>query len=116
MYIKYYFNPENLIELYKTNLTNKTNEINIITYICLSDKSFYNFCLCMKKIKKLHPEINLSFIRIVYFGIQDIFQRSNIKNDVLSKYKEKFINAFQYVLNWIYLSLHYEILSKININ
>lgn len=97
LYIKYYFNPENLIELYKTNLTNKINEINTITYICLSDKSFYNFCLCIREIKKSHPEINLSFIRIVYFGIQDIFQRSSIKNDVLSKYKKKFVDSFQFV-------------------
>jgi len=96
LYIKYFLNPKNLIKMYEINLTKKTNKI---TYICLSDKSFYNFCLCIREIKKSHPEINLSFIRIVYFGIQDIFQRTSIKNDVLTKYKEKFVNAFQYVLN-----------------
>lgn len=94
LYIKYYFNPENLIKLYKDN---SKDIIKRITYICLSDKSFYNFCLCMREIKKSHPEINLSFIRIVYFGIQDIFQRTNIKNNVLTKYKEKFVSSFQFV-------------------
>ena len=51
----------------------------------------------MKEINKSHPEINLSFIRIVYFGIQDIFQRSSIKDDITKKYKEKFGNLFQFI-------------------
>jgi hypothetical protein len=94
LYIKYFFNPSNLIELSKFNSINK---INRITYICLSDKSFYNFCLCMSEVKKKYPELNLSSIRIVYFGIQDIFQRSNIKKTILDEYKEKFMNTFQFI-------------------
>lgn len=97
LYIKYFFNPENLIKLYNDINMNKIKKINRITYICLSDKSFYNFCLCMREIKKSHPEINLNYIRIVYFGIQDIFQMSNIKDDMVEKYKEKFVNSFQFV-------------------
>lgn len=96
LYIKYFLNSNNMIKIINSNSTNK---INRITYVCLSDKSFYNFCLCINEIKKKLPQTNLNGIRIVYFGIQDIFQRTSIKNDVLTKYKEKFVNAFQYVLN-----------------
>lgn len=101
LYVKYFFNPKNLIMLLKNNLITSSQEnfakINRITYICLSDKSFYNFCLCMKEIKKSYPEINLGLIRIVYFGIKDIFQMSNIKDDIITKYREKFVNSFQFV-------------------
>lgn len=88
LYIKYFLNPSNLIEISRT-------KIDRISYVCLSDKSFYNFCLCVGEVKKKYPKMNLNSIRIIYFGIQDIFQRSSIKNDILIKYKEKIVNSFQ---------------------
>jgi hypothetical protein len=96
LYIKYFFTPTNLLNLVNFDIPYKMNKI---TYICMSDKSFYNICLCFNAIKKSFPQIDLNNIRIVYFGIQDIFQRSNIKESVICDLKSKFTNSIDFVLD-----------------
>ena len=96
LYIKYFFNPSNLLDLINFNIPYRMNKI---TYICMSEKSFYNICLCFNEIKKSNPNINLKNIRLVYFATQDIFQKSNIKDSILLNYKEKIIKSFDFVLD-----------------
>jgi len=45
--------------------------------------------------KNENKSLNLKNVRIVYFGINDIFQGSTIKNEVLNNFVEK-INASTY--------------------
>jgi len=47
--------------------------------------------------KRTCPSIELNNLRIVYFGIKDIFQKSNINDDTLLNYKNKFISSFKFV-------------------
>ena len=94
LYIKYFFTPENVLEITNSNIPYKMKKI---TYICMSDKSFYNLTNCFWSIKKVYPEIKLNNIRIVYFGISDIFQRSNIKDNILNDYKQKLFNSIKFV-------------------
>ncbi len=95
LFIKYFLTPSNLIHLINSNIPTK---IKNITYICLSDKSFFNLCMCIFHIKKTNPEIQFDCVRIIYFGIDDIFQKSNIKDKTLFDYKNKFVNSFQFVI------------------
>lgn len=94
LYIKYFLTPSNLLEVTNFNISFKMKKI---TYICMSDKSFYNLVKCFWQIKKVYPGIKLNSIRIVYFGTPDIFQRSNIKDSVLNDYKQKLFNSIKYV-------------------
>jgi len=94
LYIKYFLHPTNLLKVINFNTPTKITKI---TYVCLSDKSFYNLCICFSFMKKKYPEINLRCVRIVYFGHKDIFQKSNIKDEELLDYKKKFIGSFQFV-------------------
>ena len=96
LYIKYFLTPQNLLDTINSNVLYKMTKI---TYICMSDKSFYNLTNCFWTIKKNYPEIKLNNIRIVYFGIQDIFQRSNIKPNVLNEFKNKLLNSIKFVYN-----------------
>ncbi len=96
LYIKYFLNPSNLLNLVNSNIPYHMNRI---TYICMSEKSFYNLCLCFSAIKKSNPDINFKNIRIVYFAIQDIFQKSNIKDKILLNFKEKITSSFEFVLD-----------------
>lgn len=94
IYIKYFLTPSNLLEITNSNIPFKMKKI---TYICMSDKSFYNIVNCFWQIKKVYPDIKLNSIRIVYFGISDIFQKSNIKDNVLNDYKQKLLNSIKFV-------------------
>ena len=53
--------------------------------------------MCVLNSIKTNPKIKFNNIRIVYFGINDIFQKSNIKDDILLDYKNKFMSSFQFV-------------------
>ena len=66
-----------------------------ITYLCLSSELFYNMCSLLNLMKNENKSLNLKNVRIVYFGINDIFQGSTIKNEVLNNFVEK-INASTY--------------------
>ena len=94
LFVKYYLNPSNILEL--LNYENQ-KEFTHITYVCLSDKSFYNLCMCLYSTKNKYPEIKLELIRIVYFGIQDIFQKKNTTDEVMLEFKNKFVTTFQFV-------------------
>jgi len=96
LYIKYFLTPSNLLKITNYNIPFKMKNI---TYICMSDKSFYNLVNCFCQIKKVYPEIKLNNMRIVYFGIPDIFQKSNIKDNVLNDYKQKLFNSIKFVYN-----------------
>jgi hypothetical protein len=90
---KYFLLPDNLLKILNYDL-DKTKKINKITFICASDKSFYNLCLCFNSLTIKFPEVKLDKIRIVYFGIKDIFQKSNIKLEDLDNFKQKIIDGF----------------------
>jgi hypothetical protein len=94
LYIKYFLTPENLLEITNFNIPYKMKKI---TYICMSDKSFYNLTKCFCSIKNVYPKIKLNNVRIVYFGTPDIFQRSNIKDYVLNDYKEKIFYSIKFI-------------------
>lgn len=89
LFEKYFLLPDSLIKIINYNQYN-SKKINRITFICLSDKAFYNLCLCFNSLTQKYETIQLNNIRIVYFGIGDIFQKSNIKQDVISNFKQKF--------------------------
>ena len=95
LFEKYFLLPDNLLEILNYDL-DKTKKINKITFVCASDKSFYNLCLCFNSLTVKFPKVKLDKIRIVYFGIKDIFQKSNIKEKDIDIFKEKIINGFTY--------------------
>lgn len=88
LFEKYFLDPSNLLDLLNYDLDKKI-KIDKITYICMSDKSFYNLCRCLYHIKSKYPELKLNSIRIVYFAINDIFQKSNIKQIDIENFKQK---------------------------
>lgn len=94
IFIKYFLTPNNLIDVINHDIPTKINKI---TWICVSDKSFYNLCKILYYLKQINLELEFENVRIVYFGISDIFQKSNIKPDELIEYKNKFIRSFQFV-------------------
>ena len=93
LFEKYFLLPNNLIEVINLN-QDDSKKISKITYICMSDKSFYNLCLCFNSIVIKYPNIKLNNIRIVYFGIRDIFQKSNIKQEDMDNFKQKIDQSF----------------------
>lgn len=95
LYEKYFLLPDNLLQLLNYNTDqDKSNKINKITFVCASDKSFYNLCLCFNALIGKFPNIKLDKIRIVYFGIKDIFQKSNIKQEDIDLFREKLTQGF----------------------
>lgn len=70
LYFNYYLNPNKLNELLESNCR--------INYICASPESFLNLCEVFIYVSELNSSINWSNVRIIYFGFNDIFQRSSI--------------------------------------
>lgn len=60
----------------------------------MSDKSFLNLCKCFNSLVTKYPDTKLNNIRIVYFGIKDIFQKSIIKLDDIINFKKLIDNGF----------------------
>ena len=89
LYIKYFFTP--------TNIRKIINNIDRITYICASANSFINICNIFYSLKQKDNTLDLTNVRIVYFGARDIFQRSIISDNILTDYTLKVSTAFQYV-------------------
>jgi hypothetical protein len=89
LFIKYFFIP--------TNIRKIINNIDRITYICASPNSFINICNIFNFLKQQDNTLDLRNVRIVYFGIKDIFQRSIISDDILNDFALKVSSAFQYV-------------------
>jgi hypothetical protein len=99
LFEKYFLFPSNLIQIINSNANSYTNSdesksINKITYICMSDKSFYNLIKCFNCIVSKYPDINYYNVRIIYFGIKDIFQKSNIKQDEINDFKSIIDSGF----------------------
>jgi hypothetical protein len=96
LFEKYFLLPNNLLKIINYN-RDDSKKINKITFICGSDKSFYNICLCFNSLINKYPNIEFnSKLRIVYFGIKDIFQKSNIKQEDIDNFKHKIINGFDF--------------------
>ena len=83
LFKKYFLNPQNIRNIIDKNINYK------ITYLCLSSESFYNMCNLLNFMKNENPFCDLKNIRIVYFGIKDIFQGSAVKNETLNNFIEK---------------------------
>jgi hypothetical protein len=90
--------PDNLNQIINFDLEPEY-QVNKITWICMSDKSFVNLIKCFDAIKSKYPNIKLNNVRIVYFGIKDIFQKSNIKLEEIDDFKEKIDSGFEF-LDW----------------
>ncbi len=91
LYCDYYLNPSNILNI----LASKTN-IRRITYICASSESF---CNLVKVFYTLHVQNRISlnhntYVRIVYFGFEDIFQRSSVNLQALNILKQNLESTF----------------------
>jgi hypothetical protein len=92
LYETWYFNQNNLIDIVeKTNLI----KISKITWICLSDKSYINLISLLYFYSKNNSDLKFDKIRIIYFGINDIFQGKNIKSNLLDNFVKKIYNSFK---------------------
>ena len=60
----------------------------------MSDKSFYNLIECFNCIVTKYPDINYNNVRIIYFGIKDIFQKSCVKPYEILNFKNKIDSGF----------------------
>ena len=91
LFEKYFINPINL-----RKIINYQTESNIlrITYICMSPESFINICNLFYLLNK---SLDLSNVRIVYFGIKDIFQKSHINDQNLNKFRQIINSTFKFV-------------------
>lgn len=95
LFEKYFLLPNNLLEIINYDKYNdELNKINKITYICMSDKSFLNICKCLNSILSKYPNLKLYNIRIIYFGIKDIFQKSTIKQEDVQNFKKLIDSGF----------------------
>jgi len=95
LYKKYFLTPQNLIKIINNNLVNKTNYQ--ITYICMSTQSFITMCNILYSMTKFDELIDLSNVKIVYFALKDIFQRSTINQKILYEFRTKINSSFRYV-------------------
>jgi hypothetical protein len=97
LYKKYFLTPNNLRKI--INLGTETPGIKRITYICMSTQSFITMCNILHLMKKYDNLFDLSNIRIVYFAIKDIFQRSSFNQKILNDFMTKINSSFRYVDN-----------------
>ncbi len=88
LYLNYYLDPAKLSQLLNQNLR--------INYICASSESFINLCEVLYLIANSNKQINFSPVRIIYFGFNDIFQRSSVNQLELNKLNDCLINRFIY--------------------
>jgi hypothetical protein len=88
LYLNYYLDPVKLSQLLNQNLR--------INYICASPESFMNLCEVINFISESNKSINLNKIRIIYFGFNDIFQRSSVNQLEINKLNDFLINKFIY--------------------
>ncbi len=93
LFIQYYLNPNNIQQLVK-NLNSNTNSNSSITYICASPESYINLINLMDWMVTQGYIKNFSNTRIVYLGIQDIFQRSSVNYNLLKEFESKIKSSF----------------------
>ncbi len=92
LFINYYLNPVNLRNT--INHKNKNYQNYRITYICCSPESYINMINLFYWILENNAQINFLNVRIVYLGIQDIFQRSSVNKVLLDEFYLKLTNSF----------------------
>ena len=97
LYKKYFLTPNNLRKIINSESIN--NSIQRITYICMSTQSFITMCNILHLMKKSDNLFDLSNVRIVYFAIKDIFQRSSVNQQILNDFRTKIKSSFYYVDN-----------------
>ena len=97
LYLKYFFNPENI----NLMLNHANQQIPYqkyrITYICASPQSFIRLVelfFILTQSDQNYNLGNLSNLRIVYLGFNDIFQRSSIKENEVENLKNNLDNTF----------------------
>ncbi len=76
LFLKYFVNPSNIINLLNNIFEEKKNYR--ITYICASPQSFIKLTEIFYILSQTDKEINFNNTRIIYLGINDIFQRSSV--------------------------------------
>lgn len=84
LYLNYYLNPNKLIELLENNYR--------INYICASPESFLNLLEVLAYISESNKLIDWQNVRIIYFGFNDIFQKSSVNKLEIQKL-HSFINS-----------------------
>ena len=87
LFKKYYLNPDNLRKV--INCDEFTNYR--ITYLCLSPSSFISLSDLLYRLNK-----KMSNVKIVYFGVQDIFQRSSINQSQLNDFITKINSSVKF--------------------
>jgi hypothetical protein len=95
LYKKYFLTPHNLRNIINYDIVDKTNYR--ITYICMSTQSFITMCNILYSMTKSSGLIDLSNVRIVYFALKDIFQRSTINQKILHEFRTRINSSFRYV-------------------
>jgi hypothetical protein len=95
LYKKYFLTPYNIRKIinYQTEKVVKYR----ITYICMSAQSFAIMCNIFHLMKTNDKLFDLSNVRIVYFAVKDIFQRSFVNQNILNDFRTKINSSFCYV-------------------
>jgi hypothetical protein len=91
LFIEYYLNPYNIQQLIKSlhSISNPS-----ITYICASPESYINLINLFDWMVTQSHIKNFSNTRIVYMGVQDIFQRSSVNTNILKEFESKIKSFF----------------------
>ena len=87
LFIEYYLNPNNIQQLLK-------NKNSTITYICASPESYINLINLFDWMVSQGNIKNFLNTKIVYLGIQDIFQRSSVNSNILKEFESKIKSFF----------------------
>ncbi len=88
LYLNYYLNPDKLNELLENN--------HRINYICASPESFINLLEVLMYVSESNKSIDWKNVRIIYFGFNDIFQRSSVNQIELNTLNQKLLNTFEF--------------------
>ncbi len=92
LFIEYYLNPNNIQQIVKNQYSEYKNVY--IIYICASPESYINLINLMDwMVTQGHIKTFLN-TRIVYLGIQDIFQRSSVNTNILKEFESKIKSFF----------------------
>ena len=92
LFIEYYLNPNNIQQLLKNQYSTSTSSPSI-TYICASPESYINLINLFDWMVSQGHIKNFLNTKIVYLGIQDIFQRSSVNSNILKEFESK-INSY----------------------
>ena len=92
LFTNYFINSVNLRNI--ANYRNTTYQNYRITYICASPESYINMINLFYWMFENDSQTNFNNVRIVYLGVQDIFQRSSVNKLLLDELYNKITNSF----------------------